>query len=78
MQKLFAKHFPGMPVMAMIKRQWLQLEASKYEHKTRWQQHECKELLEHIVSELMKFFQVTSVDELKAMLGWEGDLLDFD
>lgn len=79
MQRLFAKYFPGLPVMEMIRRQWIKIDTwSEYEHKTKWQQHEREELLKHVVDELVRFTQVTNIEELKVKLGWEGALLDFD
>ncbi len=76
---LFAKHFPGLPVGEMIARGWIQARVfSNWQHRDEWCTDEIPEMLAEILGELQRFFECPTVEELKAMLHWEGELMDAD
>jgi hypothetical protein len=77
--RLFNKHFPGLPVLEMIQRGWIRPKVfSQWLQRDEWCNDEIPELLAETLSELQRFFDAASLDELKAICGWEGDLMDVD
>lgn len=62
LRKLHENHFPGLPILEMMKRGWIQIENPSEP--------------EEILPELMKFFDCKTVEEFKQKLGYEGDLSD--
>lgn len=64
LRKLYARHFPGLPIMEMVKRGWIVIREPLN--------------LEEILRELMRFSDCKTVDEFKVKFGYEGDLTTID
>lgn len=76
---LMQAHFPDLPVMEMVSRGWISVRTySQWRDRDEWCEDEVPQMLGEVLKELMRFFEVGSVEELKALLGWEGDLMDTD
>lgn len=73
---LCKSHFPDAPIIEMAHRKWINLNTFSVEGEYIWRDGDERRFLEHILSELMKFFSVSTVEELKAICGWDGDLID--
>lgn len=65
--KLYAEHFPSVPVFEMIRRGWL----GHFEESDQTD-------LELILERLLLFYEVTSVESLCSIVGWSGSLMDKD
>lgn len=74
---LFREHFPDLPILEMLKRGWISCTTySRWEARDEWCEYEIPQMLEEVLTDLMRFFQVKTVEELKEVCGWEGSLMD--